>query len=189
MVSNVLSMRNMETGKLEMHPAAFDPHAALNDLLQVCRLGCSQSENIMWTNASEPLPASVTADRSFFTGVLQNLVRLQPLPHAHAHDLSSSRSCCRSRCWLRQITNALKFEEGQGVFVSLSCALLSAGDVAAAAAAVDDGADAPTHVLEARVTDHGCGLTPQQCDRIFEAYEAAAAASGGGALVFAWTCC
>jgi hypothetical protein len=42
MVSNVLSMRNMETGELEMHPAAFDPHAALNDLLQARLAGVAR---------------------------------------------------------------------------------------------------------------------------------------------------
>jgi signal transduction histidine kinase len=59
MVSNVLSMRNIESGELEMHPSAFDPRAAVHDLLQVCRLGCSTSD-IVWTNADEPLPATVT---------------------------------------------------------------------------------------------------------------------------------
>ncbi len=59
MVSNVLSMRNIESGELEMHPSAFDPRAAVHDLLQVCRLGCATSD-IVWTDEDEPLPAEVT---------------------------------------------------------------------------------------------------------------------------------
>ncbi len=74
MVSNVLSMRNIESGELEMHPASFDPRAAVNDLLQVCRLGCLQSE-IVWTNEAEPLPSTVTADQTHFSQIVQNLVR------------------------------------------------------------------------------------------------------------------
>jgi K+-sensing histidine kinase KdpD len=35
MVSNVLSMRHIESGELEMHAAVFDPRAAVQDLLQV----------------------------------------------------------------------------------------------------------------------------------------------------------
>jgi hypothetical protein len=35
-------------------------------------------------------------------------------------------------------------------------------------------------VLEARVTDHGRGLSPQECERVFDAYEAASASRGGG---------
>jgi hypothetical protein len=59
MVSNVLSMRSIESGELEMHPACFDLRAAVDDLLAVCRLG-AQSE-IVWSNEEEPLPATVEA--------------------------------------------------------------------------------------------------------------------------------
>jgi signal transduction histidine kinase len=91
-----------------------------------------------------------------------------------------------------QITNALKFEEGRGVFFALSC---SAGGVVSGAASPPkqqqqhessagassaDEAPPPTHVLEARVTDHGRGLSPQECERVFDAYEAASASRGGG---------
>ena len=34
MVSNVLSMRSIESGELEMHVAAFDPRDVVEDLLQ-----------------------------------------------------------------------------------------------------------------------------------------------------------
>ena len=92
MVSNVLSMRSIEAGELEMHPAEFSPRDALTDLLQVCRLGRAQSD-IVWLNEHEPLPTSVTADRNFLNMILQNL-----------------------------LTNALRFHEGRGVTVSLRCA-------------------------------------------------------------------
>ncbi len=74
MVSNALSMRTIEAGQLDTHPAPFDPRAALHDLLQVCRLGCADAR-LVWANADEPLPATVTADRTFFSQILQNLVR------------------------------------------------------------------------------------------------------------------
>ena len=165
-----------------MHAAPFDPRDAVDDLLRVCRLGYSHSD-LMWINADAPLPAHVTvrtrgtsrawpacaepcgaartqADRSFFCHVLQNLV-----------------------------TNALKFEEGRGVTIAVHCLPLpeaaareeappnmQAGSHDASAAT----AEAVTHTLEVTVTDRGRGLTAEECERVFAAYEAASVSSGGG---------
>lgn len=73
-------------------------------------------------------------------------------------------------CQILQIlvTNALKFEDGHGVVVHTCC---EAGG---------GGGDGTTHTLLARVTDHGRGLTSEQCDRMFRAYEAAPPGLGGG---------
>ena len=85
-----------------------------------------------------------------------------------------------------QITNAAKFEEGGGVEVRVRCVPgvppPRDGDAAAgalSACAIADAA-APTHTLEATVSDHGRGMTPAECERVFGAYEAAAASKGGG---------
>jgi signal transduction histidine kinase len=72
-VTNVLSMRVIESGELEMLPVEYDPSSAVNDVLQVCRLGCSS--RVEWRNEDEPLPRIVLADRTFFCQILQNLVR------------------------------------------------------------------------------------------------------------------
>jgi hypothetical protein len=40
MVSNVLSMRSIEAGELEMHVADFDPRAVVEDLLQARAPSC-----------------------------------------------------------------------------------------------------------------------------------------------------
>jgi signal transduction histidine kinase len=75
MVSNVLSMRNIESGNLDMRVAPFDPRAAVRELLQVCRVGCHT--RIAWPDEeAQLLPASVAGDRTFFIQILQNLVRL-----------------------------------------------------------------------------------------------------------------
>jgi hypothetical protein len=75
MVSNATSMRSIEKGELDMHPSLFDPAEALASLLQVCRLGCTAAAaRIDWAQA-EPLPQTVLADRTFFSQILQNLVR------------------------------------------------------------------------------------------------------------------
>ncbi len=58
--------------------------------------------------------------------------------------------------------------------VAVRCAALGA-DAARAGAAAD-----ATHELEAVVTDRGRGLTPAEAERMFEPYEAASAARGGG---------
>jgi hypothetical protein len=110
-----------------------------------------------------------------------------------------------------QITNAVKFEAGLGVFLELrlvseqsgasgadcggadcSCDAASpsspaaAGSDAPAAAAASASAHpaapppTPTHALEARVRDHGRGLSARECERVFDAYEATSAAAGGG---------
>jgi signal transduction histidine kinase len=118
-----------------------------------------------------------------------------------------------------QITNAVKFEAGLGVFLELrlvseqsdaggadcgsggdcgknsgdaaspSLPSPAAGSDAPAAAAASASASAhpaapppptPTHALEARVTDHGRGLSARECERVFDAYEATSAAAGGG---------
>jgi CheY-like chemotaxis protein len=55
---------------------------------------------------------------------------------------------------------------------------------AAGSADGDADGDAPprrTHVLEASVADRGRGMSAQQCDSIFQPYEAAASSAGGGA--------
>ena len=54
------------------------------------------------------------------------------------------------------------------------------GETGASADADADAASAPTHTLEATVTDQGRGMTAAECERIFGAYEAAAASAGGG---------
>jgi CheY-like chemotaxis protein len=143
MVSNAQSMRSIEDGTLDMHVAPFDPRAAVRALLQVCRLGCAQS-NISWASEAEPMPALVEADRSFFCQILQNLV-----------------------------TNATRFQDERGVAVRVSCA------AGGGTAAVEGFTSPPTHTLEATVADCGCGLSPHDCARVFEAYEAAPTARGG----------
>ncbi len=86
-----------------------------------------------------------------------------------------------------QVTNALKFENGLGVRVTTSCTAgvaESSGDEVAASCADADAAPRPaTHTLFATVTDRGCGLTPQQCDRVFEAYVAGSTANAYAQLV------
>ena len=75
MVSNVLSMRHIESGTLDMRVAPFDPRAAVRELLQVCRVGCHT--RIAWPDEDAPLlPAVVEGDHMFFIQILQNLVRL-----------------------------------------------------------------------------------------------------------------
>ena len=74
MVSNVLSMRHIESGTLDMRIAPFDPRAAVNELLQVCRVGCHT--RITWPeDEAALLPATVEGDHMFFIQILQNLVR------------------------------------------------------------------------------------------------------------------
>jgi signal transduction histidine kinase len=77
MVTNVLSVRSIEAGALDMHVAPFDPRAAVAELLQVCRFGagCTAAGELAWTNERAPLPARVEGDRAFFSQILQNLVR------------------------------------------------------------------------------------------------------------------
>jgi hypothetical protein len=76
MVTNVLSMRSIEAGALDMHVAPFDPRAAVAVLLQVCRFGagCTSAGALAWADEAAPLPARVEGDRAFFSQILQNLV-------------------------------------------------------------------------------------------------------------------
>lgn len=161
MVSNAQSMRSIEDGTLDMHVVPFDARAAVRDLLQVCRLGCAQS-NIGWTNEAEPLPVLVEADRSFFCQILQNLVR-----HLCAASWSGLLTAAA------QVTNATRFQDERGVTVRVSCAAGGGG------AAKPGFLQVPTHTLEVSVADRGCGLSPRDCARVFEAYEAATPARGG----------
>ena len=74
MVSNVLSMRHIESGTLDMRVVPFDPRAAVHELLQVCRVGCHT--RITWPEEEAALlPATVEGDHMFFIQILQNLVR------------------------------------------------------------------------------------------------------------------
>ena len=106
------------------------------------------------------------------------------------------------------MTNAIKFDDGRGVAVSLRCEtaspparrpprVSSCGTLAAALSLDSPRVSAcspagehntcgaaqlpPTHTLVATVADRGPGIAPQDCERIFRPYEAASQASGGGA--------
>ena len=70
LITNVLSMRRMQSGTLELHSALFDPGAALRDVLQVCRVACACGLR----SELAPLPAAVEADKTFLGQILQNLV-------------------------------------------------------------------------------------------------------------------
>jgi CheY-like chemotaxis protein/anti-sigma regulatory factor (Ser/Thr protein kinase) len=71
-VQNVLCMRRVETGELEVSAEAFDPAAAADDVLQVCRLSSAGAATV--TLRAAPLPRAVVGDASVFTQGLQNLV-------------------------------------------------------------------------------------------------------------------
>jgi signal transduction histidine kinase len=117
LVSNVLSMRSIESGALEMTVTAFDPGAAVRALLQVCRLGCTTARVAL---RAAPLPRTVTADKTFLCSILQNLGAHDCLLCLHQARVLTQK-CVRSAFHLLPVTNAIKFEAGGGVTVSLSC--------------------------------------------------------------------
>jgi two-component system sensor histidine kinase/response regulator len=83
----------------------------------------------------------------------------------------AAHGCCASHA--AQVTNATRFQDERGVTVRVSCAAGGGG------AAAPGFPQAPTHTLEASVADRGCGLSPHDCARVFEAYEAAPSDRGG----------
>jgi CheY-like chemotaxis protein len=105
------------------------------------------------------------------------------------------------------VTNALKFENGRGVTVTVACRAGGAGGTAIDAAAEEDGSAAAaaasaeakeaergggastTHTLEVTVTDRGHGLSAAECERIFQAYEAAPSSRGGGTGLGLFSAC
>ena len=174
MASNAMSMRSVEEGTLEMRPAVFDPAEAVDELLRVCNLGRARHDGgdvrggnarvaALRTPGGLPLPARVRGDCALFCHALQNL-----------------------------LTNALKYDDGTGVRVSITCGpgvAVPANGVASVAEAYATPSQTslgggeewkPTHTLLVTVTDSGRGLSPEQCGRIFNAYECAPASQGGG---------
>ena len=146
MIANVSSMRSIETGQLALTPAPFDPRAAVDAVLKVCRVNSPQTR-IVWTDEQQPLPAVVEgSDRGCFCQIFQNL-----------------------------LTNAIKFEAGGGVRVTVRCEPAIDGLAGTAA----DGGSA-THLLRAAVADCGRGLSEEDAKSVFDAYEAAPPAMGGG---------
>lgn len=136
-VGNVASLQCIEAGDTQMNVAPFDPHGAINEVLFVCRLGCTGGDKAVWTDEDVPLPPLVKADKTFLSAGVQNI-----------------------------LVNALKFQEGRGVTLS--------------ATFQPDEADADGGMLLVSVADKGCGMSAEQAERCFLAFEAASAQKGGG---------
>jgi hypothetical protein len=113
MVSNVLSMRSIESGELEMHVAEFDPRDVVEDLLQARARACARA--IRWVVILSPRAAMLTLARNI---ARLQVVRLgcaqadtivwsnmdEPLPavvqvRSVAHSHSSVCVQCDCGCW------------------------------------------------------------------------------------------
>jgi hypothetical protein len=133
-----------------------------------------------------PLPLTVDADEAFYSNIIQNLVRVRAQRSCSLASVAHSARAFASH----QVTNAVRFEDGKEVTVSVTCTagVQPGGDSCgeadgapgARAAGEGDANTTATHTLHATVTDHGRGLTAQEQERMWLAYEAAPSCSGGG---------
>jgi PAS domain S-box-containing protein len=142
LINDVLDLARIEAGKAELRETGFDLHEALLGLREMFSLRAEEKGLSLVFDLGPDVPRTIYADEGKLRQVLINL-----------------------------LSNAIKFTEVGGIRVTV--ATQPPEDLSAPAAHPTDAAaeDAPISWLQFTVKDTGIGITADEMDLVFEAFD------------------